>query len=145
MKRGFAWLLILVLLVSGIAFSEEAVPYESIDEDLTDLMDIMVYSYLFDMEASPKYYVGKVIRFRGVFNFEKDGVTGECRYFCRVVDEAGCCSINMEFLPQYYYLSENFSFPRGEEDCIVTGLFEAYMDEETHEQCFRIMNATFEQ
>jgi len=107
LKKALAVAVCLTMLLSFAAFSaaaeqtpaENGVPdYSKVDLDLTRFSDIMVYSTLFDMIASPDRYVGKTLKVKGFIERKAASADTEEQFFLTVYDETSCCYIKVLIL-----------------------------------------------
>ena len=95
--------------------------YQSVDYDLTQLSNTIVYSQVFDMLSNPSKYDGKIFRLQGYLTSYEDDETNETYYSCIVPDASVCCSEGIEFV-----IIKGNSYPQPGTDIFVTGMFEKY-------------------
>jgi hypothetical protein len=93
--------------------------YQSVDYDLTQLSNTVVYSQVFDMLSNPSKYDGKIFRLQGILTSYKDDETNETYYACIVPDASVCCSEGLEFV-----IIQGNSYPLPGTEIFVTGVFE---------------------
>ena len=128
-KSGLCLLLICALALSALfpaALAEapqgEApapADYSKIDLDLSALNELMAYSMLTNIIASPDRYQDKVMKAKGVI--ERKTEDGEITFYCTVYDDTNCCYIRLELL-----LREDSIAPKVDYDMIATGVFRTY-------------------
>lgn len=150
MKRSLCLLLALVLLVltgcgEAPAETTETAPSQSmseketqtkqqeesteslIDVDLTILSSTMVYSEVYNMMTSPKDYIGKTVKMKGLYAYAHDETTGNDYFACIVQDATACCAQGIEFVltEEYRYPDD---YPKGDEEICVVGVFDTYQE-----------------
>ena len=112
--------------------------YQSVDYDLTQLSNTVVYSQVFDMLSNPSKYDGKIFRLQGILTSYEDDETNETHYSCIVPDASVCCSEGIEFV-----IIEGNTYPLPGTEIFVTGIFEKY-NRNGIETC-RLINAEIQE
>ena len=102
-------------------------PRARIDVDLASMSSTMVYSEVFSMMEHPQDYVGKIVRMRGLFAYNRNEELGAEYYFCVIQDATACCAQGIEFIlagdPAY-----PDAYPSLWSEFTVTGVFEDYRE-----------------
>lgn len=115
--------------------SPENMSHDGIDVDLTVLSPTMVYAEVFNMISYAPDYVGKTIRMQGPAVSYTDEEIGKTYYACLIQDATACCATGLE-----YVLPEGSDYPEDDEEIIVTGVFDTYIDVDGIEYC-RLLDA----
>ena len=113
----------------------ENMSHDGIDVDLTVLSPTMVYAEVFNMISYAPDYVGKTIRMQGPAVSYTDEEIGKTYYACLIRDATACCATGLE-----YVLPEGAEYPEDDEEIIVTGVFDTYIDVDGIEYC-RLLDA----
>lgn len=113
----------------------ENMSHDGIDVDLTVLSPTMVYAEVFNMISYAPDYVGKTIRMQGPAVSYTDEEIGKTYYACLIQDATACCATGLE-----YVLPEGSEYPEDDEEIIVTGVFDTYVDVDGIEYC-RLLDA----
>ena len=113
----------------------ENMSHDGIDVDLTVLSPTMVYAEVFNMISYAPDYVGKKIRMQGPAVSYTDAEIGKTYYACLIQDATACCATGLE-----YVLPEGSEYPEDDEEIIVTGVFDTYVDVDGIEYC-RLLDA----
>ena len=113
----------------------ENMSHDGIDVDLTVLSPTMVYAEVFNMISYAPDYVGKKIRMQGPAVSYTDEEIGKTYYACLIQDATACCATGLE-----YVLPEGAEYPEDDEEIIVTGVFDTYIDVDGIEYC-RLLDA----
>lgn len=100
---------------------------EGIDVDLTKLSSTMVYSEVYNMMVSPKNYIGKTVKMKGLYSSYHDETSSNNYYFCIIADATACCSQGIEFVlkDEYTYPDD---YPKEGENICVVGVFDTYQE-----------------
>ncbi len=113
----------------------ENMSHDGIDVDLTVLSPTLVYAEVFNMVSYAPDYVGKTIRMEGPAVSFTDEEIGKTYYACLIQDATACCATGLE-----YVLPEGSEYPEDDEEIIVTGVFDTYVDVDGIEYC-RLLDA----
>ncbi|MBD9219771.1 MAG: hypothetical protein EGQ35_05555 [Clostridiales bacterium] len=111
-----------------------------VDYDLTKMNADMIYAMVFQMVIEPEQYEGKTFRIEGFYYSRYSDVTNKKYHYCLVRDAAACCAQGLEFVLD----DEKNSYPKEEENMIVEGTFETYMEANDKNVYSRLKDAKIE-
>lgn len=101
--------------------------YNHVDYDFSKMDKNMMYTQIYNMLKTPDKYKGKIVRMEGTFGHYYDPAANKHYYGTIVMDATACCSTGIEFSRRgEHTYPENY--PHLEEEIIVTGRFESYME-----------------
>ena len=116
-----------IVPAANVPPTEEPVEYDKIDIDLTTMSSTMVYTEVYNMQADPDEYVGKIVKMKGSSGYSLDEKTNIYYFACVIQDATACCSNGIE-----YELNKNykipFDYPEMEHEITVVGRFETYIE-----------------
>lgn len=101
---------------------------DGIDFDLTVMNSDIVYATVYQMMVNPDDYEGKTVRMDGTFVPVQDDKTGKTYFYCVILDQMECCSLDMEFIwgdGSHAYPDE---YPKENAKITVTGTYQTYQD-----------------
>ena len=90
-------IILAVLLVFAALFAKDPGSTKKYDIDLTRMSGTMVYAQVNQMVMSPKKYIGKHIRMKGIFSSYYDEELERRFYGCVIQDALACCSQGLAF------------------------------------------------
>ena len=106
----------------------DSVSYDTVDIDLTELSDTVVYAEVYGMLMKPQDYLGKVVKMDGVFGVAVNTETNEYYYLCLVQDATACCALDIEFVLDGEHTFPN-DYPELETNITVVGVFDTYEED----------------
>ena len=109
-----------------VAEEEMVVADSSVDIDLTALSSTMVYSEVFNMMNDPDFYMGKIIKMKGIFSVYHDDYTGIDYFYCIIKDATACCAQGMEFTLEGCSYPDDY--PEEGMEIAVMGEYTTYLD-----------------
>ena len=90
-------IILAVLLAFAALFAKDPGSTKKYDIDLTRMSGTMVYAQVNQMVMSPKKYIGKHIKMKGVFSSYYDEELERRFYGCVIQDALACCSQGLAF------------------------------------------------
>lgn len=100
-----------------------------VDVDLTELSSTMVYSEVFNMMNDPDFYMGKIIKMKGIFSVYHDDYTGIDYFYCIIKDATACCAQGMEFTLEGCSYPDDY--PEEGMEIVVMGEYTTYLEGKT--------------
>ena len=92
-------------------------PYETVDIDLTQSSETMLYSEVVDMGTNTENYEGQTIRIHGQYLLFHDDMSENSYPMVIVFDATKCCATGLVF-----DLSAEMNLPQEEQEFTVTGI-----------------------
>lgn len=93
--------------------------YDTVDIDLTQSSETMLYSEVIDMGTSPENYVGKIIKVHGQYMFFHDEMSENSYPTVVVLDATKCCATGLVF-----ELEGDAGYPQEDQEFTVTGVLD---------------------
>ena len=90
-------IILAVLLAFTALFAKDPGSTKKYDIDLTRMSGTMVYAQVNQMVMSPKKYIGKHIKMKGIFSSYYDEELERRFYGCVIQDALACCSQGLAF------------------------------------------------
>lgn len=118
---------------------------ETVDYDLTQMSNDMVYATVYQMMVTPEEYEGKTFRIDGNFYATYYEVTKKYYFYCIIQDATACCAQGMECVwddGSHIYPDE---YPEDNAEIVVEGTFETYKEEGDSNMYCRLSDATLQQ
>ncbi len=94
------------------------------DFDITDLNANMMYGQVYDMTFNSEKYMGKTVKLKGQFRYNKYS-ENQVIYSVFIPDAAACCSQGIEFIPKDPLVYPD-DFPEIDQEITVAGTFSTY-------------------
>lgn len=101
--------------------------YSEIDEDLTQMNSVVVYSEVYNMLVDAPSYVGKVVKMKGYTNVFIDPNTRKVYYACIIMDATACCAQGIEFILSDEY-DKYKDYPLQNEEITIVGVVSTYLE-----------------
>ncbi len=98
------------------------------DIDLSGVTSNIAYSKVAEISGNYSGYLGKVIRLKGIFDFEK----GKTRsyYYCLLSDPTACCSAGLEFILKDTSYAFPNDYPTKNQEFVIQGTLNSYKEGE---------------
>ena len=125
LKKLFATIILFTIFIMPASTAGKQAPKKfgnqnkKVNYDFTKLNYNMTSALLFDMLVNQDKYLGKVMRFKGLFDYYE--TENERLYFALLFDATACCQIGVNFEDKTKKFPEDF--PDTMEDVVVTGTY----------------------
>ena len=101
---------------------ESGIVYDTVDVDLTQSSDTMLYSEVIMMADEMDSYLGKTVKIHGEYMYYHDDMSEYYYPSVIVLDATKCCATGLVF-----QLAEGDVYPEEGEQITVTGVYDTYL------------------